>query len=109
MTNCTCPQWQKNIDTPDDGGKEGMNDILTEIKEKLIMINKSHHTGYDFNADPENITLLEGDIFLKIDKAIASKSEVEYCDNCGGILKLHCNNCFNGGANNRTPKMGDEE
>ena len=55
-----------------------MKDTLISIKAKLSAISlKSHRNGYDFNADPEKITLLEGEIFEALDKLIASQPTVQ--------------------------------
>ena len=84
-----------------------MKDILVFIKDKVSEISrKSHFTGYDFNADIAGITLMEGEIFSAIEKAIASQQDVqadaEKCANCGAVLEMYCKNCFNSGAKNRT-------
>ena len=65
-----------------------MKDTLLTIKEKLNeIIQESHRTGYDFNADPANVTLLEGEIFEALDKLIASQPPVEaeakWCGSAG--------------------------
>jgi len=74
-----------------------MKDTLISIKAKLSAISlKSHRNGYDFNADPEKITLLEGEIFEALDKLIASQPNaqaVRFCDNCGALIS-DCTCCL---------------
>ena len=73
-----------------------MKDILVFIKDKVSEISrKSHFTGYDFNADIAGITLMEGEIFSAIEKAIASQPGVEAV----GIKRCHI--CMNLGYTER--------
>lgn len=49
--------------------RDGLRRLLQEARGCMALISqKGHHTGYDWNADPEGLTLLEG----KIDSEIAA-------------------------------------
>lgn len=42
---------------------EQMRELLSEIREKLMRIHiTGHNNDYDWNADPANLTRLEGEV-----------------------------------------------
>jgi hypothetical protein len=48
-----------------------LRNTLLSIRQKLSDIAlKSHFNGYNFNADPANVSILEGEVFEAIDKII---------------------------------------
>ena len=55
---------------------EDIVEFLKTIKEKYSQIAiKGHNSGYDWNSDPENLTLIEGQINEMIDAAIKNVTE----------------------------------
>jgi hypothetical protein len=56
--------------------KEILQQTLRDAKTAMSLIQqKGHHTGYDWNADPENLTALEGAAFASIDAALKEAAE----------------------------------
>jgi hypothetical protein len=46
---------------------------LKTIRNKMEWVSmKGHHTGYDWNADPDGLTLIEGEISDLIEDAISA-------------------------------------
>lgn len=47
--------------------------LLQEVQKTMSLISqKGHRTGYDWNADPEGLTRLEGDLNIKIVAMLAN-------------------------------------